>query len=58
MGIILVLLWILAIIFLPLMGIWSLNTLFALTIAYTWKTWLAALFLILLVSSSYPDRDD
>ena len=29
----------------PFVTIWTLNTLFSLTIAYTWKTWLAA-FLI------------
>lgn len=36
----------------PLLTIWSLNTLFGLGIAYTFKTWLAALFLGLLLSSS------
>lgn len=29
----------------PLALIWSLNTLFGLTIAYTFKTWLAALII-------------
>lgn len=36
----------------PLATIWSLNTLFGLTIAYTFKTWLAALFLGGLMSKS------
>lgn len=31
--------------FCPLACIWALNTLFGLTIAYTFKTWLAALVL-------------
>lgn len=30
----------------PLLSIWSLNTLFSLTIPYTLKTWGASLFLI------------
>lgn len=29
----------------PFLFVWSLNTLFGLTIAYTFKTWLAALIL-------------
>ena len=29
----------------PLLMIWSLNTLFALGIAYTWQTWVAALLI-------------
>lgn len=33
------------IVFGPLAGIWAINTLFGLTIAYTFKTWLAALIL-------------
>lgn len=33
------------IIFFPLATIWSLNTLFQIGIAYTFKTWLAAVFL-------------
>jgi len=36
---------VLYIVFLPLAGIWALNTLFGLTIAYTFKTWMAALLL-------------
>mgnify|MGYP001020483051 CR=1 FL=1 len=36
---------VLCIVFGPLAGIWALNTLFGLTIAYTFKTWLAALVL-------------
>lgn len=35
----------LVITFFPLATIWSLNTLFQLGIAYTFKTWLAAIFL-------------
>jgi hypothetical protein len=31
--------------FTPFLGIWALNTLFGLSIAYTFKTWLAALIL-------------
>jgi len=36
---------VLCIVFGPLAVIWALNTLFGLTIAYTFKTWLAALML-------------
>ena len=36
---------VLCIVFVPLAGIWALNTLFGLAIAYTFKTWLAALVL-------------
>lgn len=36
----------LVIVVLPLATIWSLNTLFALSIAYTWQTWLAAQILL------------
>jgi hypothetical protein len=35
--------------FLPLATIWALNTLFGLAIAYTFKTWLAALVLAAVV---------
>lgn len=42
-GIIVVL--IVAIIFGPIITIWALNTVFGLGIAYTFKTWLAVLFL-------------
>lgn len=45
------------IIFVPLGFIWSLNTLFQLGIAYTLKTWAAALILIMLFSvKSYNER--
>ena len=40
-----VLLIVLVVVFAPLLTIWSLNTLFGLTITYTIKTWLAALVL-------------
>ena len=33
------------IVFGPFISIWSLNTLFGLTIAYTFKTWLAAIWI-------------
>lgn len=36
---------VLSIVFGPLVGIWALNTLFDLTIVYTFKTWLAMLVL-------------
>jgi hypothetical protein len=36
---------ILVIVFAPIAGIWSLNTLFGLTIPVTFDTWLAAFFL-------------
>ena len=36
---------ILVIIFAPIAGIWSLNTLFGLTIPVTFDTWMAAFFL-------------
>ena len=35
----------LLVIMVPLLSIWALNTLFGLAIAYTFKTWLAALLL-------------
>lgn len=57
-NLLLALLVVAAIIIIPFAGIWALNTLFALAIAYTWKTWLAALILILIISQSYPDRDN
>ena len=34
-----------AIVFVPLLLLWALNTLFGVAIAYTFKTWLAALIL-------------
>jgi uncharacterized membrane protein len=44
-------LFLIAIIIGPLLGIWSLNTLFpVLAIPYTWETWLA--FALLFTSSS------
>jgi hypothetical protein len=36
-------------VFLPFVTIWSINTLFGLAIAYTFKTWLASLVLGFLV---------
>jgi hypothetical protein len=36
--------------FTPWVGIWALNTLFGLGIAYTFKTWLAALVLGAIIS--------
>jgi len=36
---------VLALVFGPIAGIWALNTLFGLAIAYTFKTWCAALVL-------------
>lgn len=41
-----------AIIFVPLALIWSLNTLFGLTIPWTFKTWFAALVLGAVASGS------
>lgn len=40
-GTALVVLAIAVLVFGPFISIWSLNTLFGTTIAYTWKTWLA-----------------
>ena len=37
---------------LPLATIWALNTLFGLSIAFTLKTWAAALVLVLLLGSN------
>ncbi len=48
----LVLVVILAIIFVPLLAIWSLNTLFLLAIPYTIKTWAAALALSAMIGGS------
>lgn len=36
----------------PLVAIWSLNTLFGLSIVMTWKTWFAALLLCGIISGS------
>jgi hypothetical protein len=41
-------------IILPLGSLWALNTLFALGLPYTFKTWLAALILSSAVSSKWP----
>ena len=32
-------------VFMPLAGIWALNTLFGLAIGYTWQTWVAVVIL-------------
>ena len=45
MGFLLIIICILVIIFMPLLLIWSVNTLFAVGIAYTFYTWLAAFIL-------------
>jgi len=44
-------------IFWPLFVVWALNTLFKLTIAYTFKTWLAALILIGAVKSTVKEEN-
>ncbi len=46
----LVLLIVLAVVFGPLLAIWSINTIFGLSVPYTMKTWAAALFLSGMVS--------
>lgn len=43
---------VLAIIFGPLLAIWSINTLFTLTIAYSLKNWFAMLLLMMLFGKS------
>ena len=45
MPLFLILLIVAVIVLAPLATIWSLNVLFGLGIAYTWKTWLAVLIL-------------
>ncbi len=40
------------IVFMPLAAIWSLNTLFTLTIPYSFDTWLAAFVLSAVISGS------
>ena len=42
----------------PLATIWALNTLFGLGIAYTFKTWLAALVLGAILSPSVKVKKD
>lgn len=42
---------VLVLVFVPLIGIWALNTLFSLGIAYTFKTWLAMLILDVFIGS-------
>ena len=44
------------IIFGPLLAIWSVNTLFALEIAYTLKTWFAALMLSGIVGGTFDKK--
>jgi putative Mn2+ efflux pump MntP len=41
----------------PFLGIWSINTLFSVSIAYTWKNWCAFMLLlfILKLGISYGD---
>jgi hypothetical protein len=56
-GILVMLVVIALIIGFPLAVIWSLNTLFALGIAYTWKTWLSVIILSLVVGSSSGSTD-
>lgn len=49
--ILLCILVVVAIVFGPLLLIWSLNTLFSLGIAYTFWTWLASLILISFIAT-------
>lgn len=43
----------------PLVTIWCLNTLFpALSIAYTWETWLASLILTGVFGNRFVNRND
>jgi len=35
----------------PFLGIWSINTLFGLSIAYSWKNWVAFFVLCLILNS-------
>jgi hypothetical protein len=50
--IVLIFVIIIAAILVPLIFIWSLNTLFLLTIPYCFKTWIAALFIAILINGS------
>jgi len=50
--VILIVFAVLGVAFGPLAGIWALNTLFGLTIAYTFKTWLAAIVLAVIIGST------
>lgn len=49
----LILLAIVLLVIMPWAAIWALNTLFGLAIAYTFKTWLAALILMGCVGQKY-----
>lgn len=42
--------------FMPLLYIWALNTLFGLTIAYTLETWAAAVLLSMFFSNSIKTK--
>ena len=42
----------------PLAVVWALNTLFGLTIAYTWQTWLAVLLLAGVVKTNVTIKKD
>ena len=45
-----------AVIAVPLLTIWALNTLFALAIPYTWQTWFALTILLGLLSKDSVSR--
>ena len=47
-----------AIVFGPLLGIWAINTLFGLGIAYTLKTWFASLVLFGAIAGSSARSSD
>lgn len=46
-----------AVVLWPLAIVWALNTLFGLTIAYTFWTWLAALVLVSAITSSTSKKE-
>lgn len=55
----LVLLWLAAIIFMPLATIWALNTLFpVLAIPFTFWTWLAVIVVGLFIRAAPPAKKD
>lgn len=51
-GFLVVLLSLAIVALIPFAAIWSINTLFSTDIEYTWKTWLASVFLIGLLKST------
>jgi hypothetical protein len=51
------LVFLLVVVGVPWVFIWAINAIFALSIAFTFKTWLASLVLILIIQGSHTSKD-